>query len=482
MRRSPEDERSGASCSTASATWSRSRCFFAIGLQAVASAAWLVRMAVGALLAVIAIAIVLVLARLYSARRRNRRGIERARAVVTVLRETVVMLGQPIGRHRAATWLGLSACTWILSAVASTLVGRALGIDLSPLEAVFVTSALALGVAIPSSPGYIGTYQWIGVAALGLLDVPVEQALAFSILMQATWYVPTTLVGGAFVGLRAIRGRPVREADPSRSEGDDLERRYSHRDDLGRRSAAERGALARDAVRGDREPRSSRWTTTSRSCSSTTARPTEAWRSSAGSTTRPTNVVVVHLRRNFGKAAALQAGFLEARGDLVVTIDADLQDDPAEIPKLLAKLDEGFDLVSGWKTRRNDPFTRRLFSRVFNWVTGVDLGRHAARHQLRAEGVPRRGAAGHASVRGAAPLHPGARRLPRIPDRGDPGEPPRAPARTVSLRSRALPPRLLRPAQRHVHGPLPPPAAASVRRHRPRHGRGRLRRSSRTSR
>jgi glycosyltransferase involved in cell wall biosynthesis len=87
-----------------------------------------------------------------------------------------------------------------------------------------------------------------------------------------------------------------------------------------------------------------------------------------------TNVVVVHLRRNFGKAAALQAGFLEARGDLVVTIDADLQDDPGEIPQLLAKLDEGFDLVSGWKTRRNDPLARRLFSRLFNWATGVVSG------------------------------------------------------------------------------------------------------------
>jgi glycosyltransferase involved in cell wall biosynthesis len=86
------------------------------------------------------------------------------------------------------------------------------------------------------------------------------------------------------------------------------------------------------------------------------------------------NVVVVHFRRNFGKAAALQAGFLEARGDIVVTIDADLQDDPAEIPKLLAKLDEGFDLVSGWKTRRNDPLARRLFSRMFNWASGVVSG------------------------------------------------------------------------------------------------------------
>jgi glycosyltransferase involved in cell wall biosynthesis len=87
-----------------------------------------------------------------------------------------------------------------------------------------------------------------------------------------------------------------------------------------------------------------------------------------------TNVVVVHLRRNFGKAAALQAGFLEARGDLVVTIDADLQDDPAEIPRLLAKLDEGFDLVSGWKEHRNDPFLRRVFSRLFNWTTKAISG------------------------------------------------------------------------------------------------------------
>lgn len=186
---------------------------FAIGIQAVASAAWLVRLGVGALLAVLGIAVVLVVARLYMRRRQAERS-ERGR-LMTVLRETVEMLGEPIGRHRAATWLGLTLCTWALSSVAAALVGRALGVDLSPLEAVFVTSALALGVAIPSSPGYIGTYQLIGVEALGLLDVPASQALAFSILMQATWYVPTTLVGGAFIGLRAVRGRPVREPDPN---------------------------------------------------------------------------------------------------------------------------------------------------------------------------------------------------------------------------------------------------------------------------
>jgi len=81
------------------------------------------------------------------------------------------------------------------------------------------------------------------------------------------------------------------------------------------------------------------------------------------------NVRVVRLRRHFGKAAALGAGFDQARGDTVVTIDGDLQDDPTEIPRLLAKLDEGFDLVSGWKTRRRDPLPRRVLSRVFNSVT-----------------------------------------------------------------------------------------------------------------
>jgi dolichol-phosphate mannosyltransferase len=81
------------------------------------------------------------------------------------------------------------------------------------------------------------------------------------------------------------------------------------------------------------------------------------------------NVRVVRLRRNFGKAAALVAGFDQARGDIVVTIDGDLQDDPAEIPRLLAKLDEGFDLVSGWKSHRRDRLSRRLMSRVFNAVT-----------------------------------------------------------------------------------------------------------------
>jgi glycosyltransferase involved in cell wall biosynthesis len=85
--------------------------------------------------------------------------------------------------------------------------------------------------------------------------------------------------------------------------------------------------------------------------------------------TREPEVAVVRLRRNFGKAAALMAGFREARGDAIVTIDGDLQDDPAEIPRLLAELEAGADLVSGWKRDRQDPLGKRVASRVFNGVT-----------------------------------------------------------------------------------------------------------------
>ena len=80
-------------------------------------------------------------------------------------------------------------------------------------------------------------------------------------------------------------------------------------------------------------------------------------------------ISVVRLRRNFGKAEALMAGFTVARGDILITIDGDLQDDPREIPRMLAELDKGFDLVSGWKHNRQDPASKRLPSKVFNGVT-----------------------------------------------------------------------------------------------------------------
>ena len=85
-------------------------------------------------------------------------------------------------------------------------------------------------------------------------------------------------------------------------------------------------------------------------------------------------VRVVRLRRNFGKGAALMAGFRHATGDAVVTMDADLQDDPTEIPKLIDALESGADLISGWKADRRDPLTKRLASKVFNGVTSAMSG------------------------------------------------------------------------------------------------------------
>ena len=77
----------------------------------------------------------------------------------------------------------------------------------------------------------------------------------------------------------------------------------------------------------------------------------------------------VRLRRNFGKSAALATGFADSDGDVIVTIDGDGQDDPADIPALIDRLEEGVDLVSGWKRDRRDPLRRRFASRVFNRVT-----------------------------------------------------------------------------------------------------------------
>ena len=81
-------------------------------------------------------------------------------------------------------------------------------------------------------------------------------------------------------------------------------------------------------------------------------------------------VRVIQFRRNFGKAAAYAAGFDVAAGRTIITMDADLQDDPSEIPRLIEKIDSGLDLVSGWKKKRFDPLSKTIPSRFFNWVTG----------------------------------------------------------------------------------------------------------------
>lgn len=85
----------------------------------------------------------------------------------------------------------------------------------------------------------------------------------------------------------------------------------------------------------------------------------------------PERTRIVAFRRNFGKTAALSAGFARARGDVVVTMDADLQDDPHELPKLLAALEEGYDLAAAWREKRQDGASKKLPSRVYNAVVSA---------------------------------------------------------------------------------------------------------------
>jgi len=86
------------------------------------------------------------------------------------------------------------------------------------------------------------------------------------------------------------------------------------------------------------------------------------------------NIKILSFRKNYGKSAALSVGFKLAEGDNIITMDADLQDDPAEIPNLIQKLDEGFDMVSGWKKKRHDPIGKTLPSKFFNFTTSFLTG------------------------------------------------------------------------------------------------------------
>lgn len=178
--------------------------FLAISLPFVSNAEWLRRIIVGGLVLLIVLGFALAAARVYtrhlSRERRGRRSLPRR-----IVRDTLEGLADPIDRVRAVVLVGISLGTWAMWGLAAWFVAEALGIELSPLEVIFVTAVINLGVAIPSSPGFIGTYQWLGVSALALFDVTTDQALAFSILLQAVWYIPTTLVGGGLLLRRTVR-------------------------------------------------------------------------------------------------------------------------------------------------------------------------------------------------------------------------------------------------------------------------------------
>jgi uncharacterized protein (TIRG00374 family) len=100
-----------------------------------------------------------------------------------------------VGPSDLAVAVALSAAAWVLWAAGLWLVADALGIDLALWQAAFMTGLVNLGTAVPSSPGFVGTYQWLCVSGLGLFDIGASQAFAFSLVLQAAWFVPTTAAG-----------------------------------------------------------------------------------------------------------------------------------------------------------------------------------------------------------------------------------------------------------------------------------------------
>ena len=136
---------------------------------------------------------------------------------------------------------------------------------------------------------------------------------------------------------------------------------------------------------------------------------------------------LIQFRRNYGQTAAMSAGFHESHGDIVVTLDADMQNDPADIPALVARIDAGADVVSGWRRDRKDAFISRLLpsllaNELISRITGV---------RLHAQGLPARNHREHPTLRGNAPFHPGAGELGRGPHRGGRRHPSCAPVRPL---------------------------------------------------
>lgn len=167
----------------------------ALTYPAVNHALWLNRLEIVAALVGVLVAMLFVAAIVYARRGRVSQSGRVRRVLANAGREA----GNRLHGRRGLGAALLTVIAWGTWALSAWLVASALGIALTPREIVFVTAVLNLGVAVPSSPGYIGTYQWLGVSALGLLGVDHTEAFAFSILMHASWFIPTTLAGVVLV-------------------------------------------------------------------------------------------------------------------------------------------------------------------------------------------------------------------------------------------------------------------------------------------
>jgi uncharacterized protein (TIRG00374 family) len=170
----------------------------------VTGASWSRRIALGSLVLVLGLGLFLVAARVYTARRERARLASRS-LVRRLVRDALEGLAEPMGRRRLLPALLLSTVAWFAYAGAAICAGRSVGFHLGLVDALFATAVINLGAAIPSSPGFVGTYQWLATVSLGAAGVNRTSALAFAILLQAAWYVPTTLIGGCALLARGAR-------------------------------------------------------------------------------------------------------------------------------------------------------------------------------------------------------------------------------------------------------------------------------------
>lgn len=168
---------------------------FGFSYSAAQHADWLDRVGLGALLVTGTCVLVAAGAAVFARRVKPEATSRVAHAVAQVAREAAVR----VKGWRGLAALALSILAWSIWALSAWFVASSLGLTLSPMDLVFVTAVINVGVAIPSSPGFIGTYQWLSVSALGLLGVNHTDAFAFSVLMHAAWFVPTTLAGAILV-------------------------------------------------------------------------------------------------------------------------------------------------------------------------------------------------------------------------------------------------------------------------------------------
>jgi uncharacterized protein (TIRG00374 family) len=176
----------------------------AISLPFTVRPTWLLKVGIGGAALAVLIAGFLVAAHVF-ARMHARADRARSRAR-RVGRDLLDGLSEPPSARRIVVGLVLSFVAWGVWSLGAWLVARSLRIDLSVVDALLVAAVINLGVAIPSSPGFVGTYQWLGVSTLSLLKINRDSALSFSILLHASWFIPTTLAGGVILVSR-LRGK-----------------------------------------------------------------------------------------------------------------------------------------------------------------------------------------------------------------------------------------------------------------------------------